>query len=83
MVPQLPARYRLRLCRPGYKRVRCINRVFRDHFVVDKELAYRFLQERAFTCGYGWVGPFECATDCTLVLQMSLGETLGEAKLSW
>ena len=58
-----------------------INCVFRDHFVVDKQLAYRFLQERAFTCGYGWVGPFECA-DWSHVRPMSLGETFREAKLS-
>ena len=70
----------------GMRVLDAINCVFRDHFVVDKRLACRFLQERALSCGYGWVGPFECVlTDwtSTLVRQMSLGETLGEAKLSW
>lgn len=64
----------------GMRVLDAINCVFRGHFVVNKQLAYRFLQERALSRGYGWVGPFECTiTDwtSTLVRQMSLGETFG------
>ncbi len=60
-----------------------INCVFRGHFVVDKQLAYRFLQVRALSCGYGWVGLFECVlTDFTslFVRYKSLGETFANGR---
>ncbi len=67
----------------GMNAVNAIDCVFHSHFVVAGRMAHRFLQERAFSFGFGWTGTFPSASDeIAELFQTSHRETRREKLVS-